>query len=138
MKQKITVFFLISILLITNTGCQKKETAKSETTTEISKKEKMPKITKKELSAMKKKAEEELTERDYDIERVEFEPEYYKKIGYDSWEELMKNNMADGDVKKYSVNRIVILEGYQKNSSAGVLVAFAKEKEKWKFLYIVK
>lgn len=138
MKQKITVIFLISVLLITNAGCQKKEITKSETTTETSKKEKMPKITKKELSAMKKKAEEELTKRDYDIERVEFEPEYYKKIGYDSWEELIKNNMADGDVKKYSLDRIAILEGYQKNSSAGVLVAFAKKKGEWEFLYIIK
>lgn len=138
MKQKITVIFLISVLLIANTGCQKKEITKPETTTETSKKEKMPKITKKELSAMKKKAEEELTKRDYDIERVEFEPEYYKKIGYDSWEELMKNNMADGDVKKYSLDRIVILEGYQKNSSVGVLVAFAKKKGEWKFLYVIK
>lgn len=138
MRQKITVFFLIGVLLLANTGCQKKETAKSETTTEISIRDQIPKITKKELSAMKKKAKEELKERDYDIERIEFEPEYYKKIGYDSWKELMENNMADGDVKKYSVNRIVILEGYQKNSAAGVLVAFAKEKEKWKFLYVIK
>lgn len=57
MKQKITVIFLISVLLIANTGCQKKEMTKSETTTEIRKEEKIPKISKKELSVMKKKAE---------------------------------------------------------------------------------
>ena len=55
MRQKITVFFLIAVLLLANTGCQKKETAKSETTTEISIRDQIPKISKKELPAMKKK-----------------------------------------------------------------------------------
>jgi len=56
MKQKITVFFLISVLLLANTGCQKKETITSEATIEASKEDKIPKISKKELSAMKNKA----------------------------------------------------------------------------------
>lgn len=137
MKQKITVIFLISVLLIINTGCQKKETTKSETTTEINKKEKIPKISKKDLSVMKEKAKEELKERDYDIERVEYETEYYKKIGYDSWEEFIKKNTADGDVEKYSLDNIVILEGYEKDASVATVV-FAKKKGKWKFLYVFK
>lgn len=140
MKQKITVFFLISVLLIVNTGCQKKETTKSETTTEISKKEKIPKISKKELLVMKEKAEEELTIHDYNynFQKVEFEPEYYKKIGNDSWQEFIEKHTADGDVEKYSLDNIVILEGYEKDSSVADLVVFAKKKEKWKFLYVFK
>lgn len=138
MRQKITVFFLIGVLLLANTGCQKKETVKSETTTEISIRDQIPKITKKELSAMKKKAKEELKERDYDIERVEFEPEYYKKIGYDSWEEFINKHTADGDVGKYSLDNIVILEGYEKDSTIADFVVFAKKKGKWKFLYVFK
>lgn len=138
MRQKITVFFLIGVLLLSNTGCQKKETAKSETTTEISIRDQIPKITKKELSAMKKKAKEELKERDYDIERVQFEPEYYKKIGYDSWEEFINKHTADGDVEKYSLDNIVILEGYEKDSTIADFVVFAKKKGKWKFLYVFK
>ncbi|WP_409015233.1 hypothetical protein [Anaerostipes caccae] len=142
MRQKITVFFLIGVLLLANTGCQKKETAKSETTTEISIRDQIPKISKKELPAMKKKAAEELKHkwRDsvYDLDRIVFEPEYYKKIGYDSWEEFIKKNTADGDVEKYSLDNIVILEGYEKGSTVADFAVFAKEKGKWKFLYIFK
>lgn len=129
---------MIGVLLLSNTGCQKKETAKSETTTEISIRDQIPKITKKELSAMKKKAKEELKERDYDIERVQFEPEYYKKIGYDLWEEFINKHTADGDVEKYSLDNIVILEGYEKDSTIADFVVFAKKKGKWKFLYVFK
>lgn len=147
MKQKITIFFLVCALLIANIGCQKKETTKPETTkpettTEVRKKDKIPKISKKELPAMKKKAAEELKHkwRDsvYDLDRIVFEPEYYKKIGYDSWEEFIKKNTADGDVEKYSLDNIVILEGYEKGSTVADFAVFAREKGKWKFLYIFK
>jgi len=140
MKQKITVIFLISVLLIANTGCQKKEMTKSETTTEIRKEEKIPKISKKELSVMKKKAKEELIIHDYnyDFQKVEYEPEYYKKLGYDSREEFIKNNTSDGDVEKYSLDNIVILQGYEKGASVADTVVFAKKKGKWKFLYVFK
>lgn len=139
MKQKIAVIFLITVLLIASTGCKKKETTKSETTTEISKKEKIPKISKKELSVMKEKAKKELIIHDYNynFQKVEYEPEYYKKLGYDSREEFIKNNTADGDVKKYSLDNIVILEGYEKDASVATVV-FAKKKGKWKFLYVFK
>lgn len=138
MKRMIPVFFLISMLLIVNTGCQKKEIKKSETTTEISKEDKIPKISKKELSVMRQKAEKELKKLDYDVQKIEFEPEYYKKIGDDSWQEFIEKHTADGDVEKYSLDNIVILEGYEKDSSVADLVVFAKKKEKWKFLYVFK
>ncbi|WP_148459500.1 hypothetical protein [Anaerostipes faecis] len=140
MKQKITILLLISVLLIANTGCKKKEINKPESTTEISKKDKIPKISKKELSAMKKKAKRELKLHDYNynFQKVEFEPEYYKKIGDDSWQEFIEKHTADGDVEKYSLDNIVILEGYEKDSSVADLVVFAKKKEKWKFLYVFK
>ena len=125
MKQKITILLLISVLLIANTGCKKKEINKPESTTEISKKDKIPKISKKELSAMKKKAKRELKLHD-------------KKIGNDSWQEFIEKHTADGDVEKYSLDNIVILEGYEKDSSVADLVVFAKKKEKWKFLYVFK
>ena len=139
-KQKITILLLISVLLIANTGCKKKEINKPESTTEISKKDKIPKISKKELSAMKKKAKRELKLHDYNynFQKVEFEPEYYKKIGNDSWQEFIEKHTADGDVEKYSLDNIVILEGYEKDSSVADLVVFAKKKEKWKFLYVFK
>lgn len=140
MKQKITILLLISVFLIANTGCQKKETTKSETTTEISKKEKIPKMSEKELSAMKKRAKKELKLHDYNynFQKVEFEPEYYKKIGNDSWQEFIEKHTADGDVEKYSLDNIVILEGYEKNSSIADFIVFAKKKGKWKFLYVFK
>ena len=140
MKQKITILLLISVLLIANTGCKKKEINKPESTTEISKKDKIPKISKKELSAMKKKAKRELKLHDYNynFQKVEFEPEYYKKIGNDSWQEFIEKHTADGDVEKYSLDNIVILEGYEKDSSVADLVVFAKKKEKWKFIYVFK
>lgn len=130
MKQKITILLLISVLLIANTGCKKKEINKPESTTEISKKDKIPKISKKELSAMKKKAKRELKLHDYNynFQKVEFEPEYYKKIGNDSWQEFIEKHTADGDVEKYSLDNIVILEGYEKDSSVADLVVFAKKK----------
>lgn len=126
--------------MIANTGCQKKETTKSETTTEISKKEKIPKMSEKELSAMKKRAKKELKLHDYNynFQKVEFEPEYYKKIGNDSWQEFIEKHTADGDVEKYSLDNIVILEGYEKNSSIADFIVFAKKKGKWKFLYVFK
>nr|WP_303009183.1 hypothetical protein [uncultured Anaerostipes sp.] len=130
MKQKITILLLISVLLIANTGCKKKEINKPESTTEISKKDKIPKISKKELSAMKKKAKRELKLHDYNynFQKVEFEPEYYKKIGNDAWQEFIEKHTADGDVEKYSLDNIVILEGYEKDSSVADLVVFAKKK----------
>ena len=139
-KQKIIVFFLIIVFLIVNTGCQKKEITKSETTTEISKEEKFPKISKKELSVMKKRAKKELKLHDYnyDFQKVEFEPEYYKKIGCDSWQEFIGKHTSDGDVEKYSLDNIVILQGYEKGASVADPVVFAKKKGKWKFLYVFK
>lgn len=140
MKQKIAVIFLITVLLIVSTGCKKKETTKSETTTEIRKKDKIPKISKKELSVMKEKAKKELIIHDYNynFQKVEYEPEYYKKLGNDSWEEFIKKHTADGDVEKYSLDNIVILEGYEKGSTIADFVVFAKKKGKWKFLYVFK
>ena len=89
---------------------------------------------------MKKKAKRELKLHDYNynFQKVEFEPEYYKKIGNDSWQEFIEKHTADGDVEKYSLDNIVILEGYEKDSSVADLVVFAKKKEKWKFLYVFK
>lgn len=51
---------------------------------------------------------------------------------------IYKKNTADGDIEKYSLDNIVILEGYEKGSTVADFAVFAKEKGKWKFLYIFK
>lgn len=129
---------IICILAVCCCGCTK-QSSSNHTSVSTDKKEKLPipKISEKELSAMKRTAMKELKKKDYDVVKAEFNPEYYKKIYYDSYEEYMENCTGDGDYKKYKPN-IIAVQVYEKEQYAADLVIFAKVKGKWRYLYEFK
>lgn len=138
--KKLSILLFTAVFLCSLAGCQNKPAnPSSATTTETRKEDQMPSVTKKELSSIKNTAAKKFKKvRNYDIEKVVFPPEDYKKMGYDTWKEFVDEHTADGDIQKYSANKIIILQGYEDGSTVTDVAVFAKVKGKWKFLYLFK
>lgn len=131
------ILFMIGCIFLM-TGCLSCSKRQSAVTTEMEKISAVQ-ISDKESKQLIKDAEKQLSrDKSNPVKEVKYDPEYYKKIHYESKEEFIKARLDEKSLKKYSLDKVLVLQIYYRHREEVESAVCVKENGKWKFLYRFK